>query len=509
MQEPRGSDCVVKRRVYNALGQVTPPIRNVVLVTPEAEPFYRKGGLGNVCGELAAALSRAGLTTHLVTGWYESMQANPPPCIEGGVSCSVAIGPRKYDMSVLRGVYNGVTHCFLSIPGLIREAYEGSSPLDFALALCEGAFRAIESMVHLGLMERPDILHAHDWPTALVPVFLRAKYGNNPVFQQTASVLTVHNAKHMGGWIPGHRFPDLGISGEHWPNLEQPGEPDKFCLLRGGVRYAHKLNAVSRTNREEMLTPFGGFGLERDYLERANDFAGIVNGISYDEWPSITPEDKARAKTELQKQFGFECRKQIPLLGMVARIDKQKGVKLAAAVIGRLLERTKGGLQFVYLGQGHPMDPYAVETSASLDMLAQRWPRNVRFVRSYSTAEQKAVFRAIDIFLYPSEFEPCGTRPVVALRHRVPCVVTRTGGLADNFTEYNPITGEGNGWLLEAPREDELERAIERALALFKQRKHWARITANAAAADHSWDRPVHEYIRLYAEAAETARNKR
>ncbi|MCX8109447.1 MAG: glycogen/starch synthase, partial [Verrucomicrobiae bacterium] len=331
-------------------------IRTVVLVTPEAEPFCRKGGLGNVCGELAAALCRAGVSTHVVTGWYNSLWSNPPASVRADVACSVRIGFADHELAVFHADHRGVRYHFLSIPQLITEAYEGQSQFDYALALAEGTFRAIDVMNHLGLIEQPQILHAHDWPTALVPVFLRTKYNGHPALQGTASVLTIHNARHLGGWIPGHRFHELGIGAEHWKSFEQPHEPDKFCLLRGGVLFAHKLNAVSPTNREEMLTPFGGFGLERDYQARAGDLVGIMNGISYEEWPAVTPEEKAAAKAFLQKQFGFECKRRIPLFGMVARIDRQKSVKQVVAVMCRLLQKTSGGVQFVYLGEGHPTD---------------------------------------------------------------------------------------------------------------------------------------------------------
>lgn len=480
-------------------------IRNVILVTAEAEPFYRKGGLGNVCGELAVALTHAGLTVHVITGWYDSLKANPPNEVEGGISCAVRIGAQEHELTVFHANHRRVKYHFVSVPDLIREAYEGRSALDFALALGESTFRAVDVMVNLGLTEPPQILHGHDWPAALVPIFLRTKYASHAVFRNAASVLTIHNAKHIAGWIPGHRFPELGIGAEHWRNLEQPGEPDKFCLLRGAIHYAHKLNAVSPRNREEMLSPLGGFGLERDYQTRTADFVGIMNGISHEEWPVVTAQEKTYAKAELQKKFGFKSGKRIPLLGMVARIDSQKNVKRVVSVIERLLEKTNGGFQFVYLGEGHPADPYAVETAAGLDDLMRRWPGNVKFLRSYSTAEQKAVFKAIDIFLYPSEFEPCGTRAMVALRHRVPCIVTRTGGLADNFSEYDPKTGQGNGWILPEPSEYELERAVDRALALFRQPEHWKRITANAAAADHGWEQPVRQYIQLYEGAAKAA----
>ncbi len=484
-----------------------PLVQDVVLVTPEVEPFYRKGGLGNVCGELAGALNRAGVTTNVVTGWYDSLANNPPSCVDIGVACEVAAGGRRHVMRILRGNNDGVGFFFLALPDLMREAYMGD-PLGFAMGLGAGTFRAVEALTQLGLLRAPQVLHAHDWPSALVPLLLRAKHAANPLFNQTASVVTIHNAKHIAGWIPRQRFDELEIGQEHWHAVAQPGQQDSFSLLRGAINRADKLNAVSRTNRDEMLNPPGGFGLELDYQARGSDFVGIGNGISYQEWLPVTAEQKARSKAALQRRFGFARRKRVPLLGMVARIDRQKGVKAVVAVIGRLLASTQGGIQFVYLGEGHPADDYAREAADGLRGLARAWPGNARFVESYTTQEQKAVFQAIDLFLYPSEYEPFGTRPVVALRHRVPGVVTHTGGLADNFAEYDPTTGQGNGWLLQSLEEGELERAVLRALKTFDHREHWEQVTANAAAADHSWDRPAREYIELYADAVAAARSR-
>ncbi|HOU35887.1 MAG TPA: glycogen/starch synthase, partial [Candidatus Omnitrophota bacterium] len=496
-------------------------VKNVVIVTPESEPFFKTGGLGDVCGELATALSNFGLNVSVILYKYDAVDESM--LVNTGITCMVDIEYKQLPCRIWKGTNGNVNYYFLEEAGWFSEVREGSTTyytsagsawfrqpysgdkLNFAVGLSEGALKAVKALVEAGEMPQPQVLHANDWPAALVPVFVKTKYRNDPIISQAATLFSVHNPKHTAGWIPGNRFPELGINGEHWFGMRQPESEHHFCLMRGAITHADKLNAVSRTNRDEMMTPSGGSGLHEAYRARIGDLLGIPNGIYYPIWQPVSKQEKPLKKAAMQAKLRFKVDQHIPLIGMVARIDEQKGVRQVVRAIDRLLLETNGGVQFMYLGKGDTSSQYATEVADELQALQARWPKNVNFKQKYTTDEQRDVFHALDIFLYPSEFEPFGTRPVVALINRVPGVVRRTGGLADNFQEYEWFTGKGNGWLFENINDEELYAAIWRAINTFRVPEHWERVTENAAGHDWSWRGPVKEYINIYRWAREHA----
>ncbi|MDD5098065.1 MAG: glycogen/starch synthase, partial [Candidatus Omnitrophica bacterium] len=357
-------------------------VKTVAFITPEAKPFFFTGGLGDVGGELPMALSDNGLNVYIFTYKYDAI--DPGLLEDTGVTCMTNVEYRNLPTKIWTAKSGKVTYIFLDIEGRFKEAYAGDR-VNFANGLADGTFRAIEALVAAGKMPNPQLLHANDWPASLVPLFLNTKYNQHPLFKDTASVFTIHNPKHIADWIPGNRFPELGISGEHWFSLVQPNSPDYFCLMRGAVYHAHKFNAVSRNNRNEMLTPEGGIILYQDYQARVADFLGINNGIYYPVWEPISLREKPAKKAAIQEKLGFKVDKNIPLFGMVARIASQKGVRQVVRVIDRMLRETNAGIQFIYLGKGNAQDSYAAEVSEELKQLQNRWPNNVRFMPKYTT----------------------------------------------------------------------------------------------------------------------------
>ncbi|TRZ95900.1 glycosyltransferase, partial [bacterium] len=476
-------------------------VKTVAYIAPEAKPFFFTGGLGDVGGELPMALSDNGLNVYIFTYKYDAI--DPSLLEDTGVTCVTKVEYYTLPTKIWTAKRGKVTYYFLEIADLFKEAYAGDR-VNFANGLAEGTFRAIEALVYAGKMLNPQILHANDWPASLVPLFLNVKYNRHPLFKDTASVFTIHNPRHIADWIPGYRFPELGVGGEHWFSMVQPNSPEHFCLMRGAVYHADKFNAVSKNNRNEMLTPEGGIILYQDYRARVADFLGINNGVYYPVWEPVSLDEKPALKAAMQEKSGLRRDKNIPLFGMVARIAEQKGVRQVVRVIDWVLRETNAGIQFIYLGKGNAQDTYAWEVGRELEQLQQRWPNNVRFMPKYTTADQKDVFHSIDIFTYPSGFEPFGTKPIVALINGAPGVVRRTGGLADNFHEYEWFTGKGNGWVFENINDDELHSAIWRANNTFHDSYHWDKVTRNAKGQDWSWDGgPVNEYINMYGWARE------
>jgi starch synthase len=476
-------------------------IKSVAYVSPEAGPFAKTGGLGDVAGELPQALALLGIKTYIFTIGYNSI-LEKYNLDDTGLIVNVPIDFREVPVKILSKQEQNVTYYFLVAQPYTDAPYQGDK-LHLTILLSEGTLKAIEVLVNQNLMLNPQVIHVNDWQTGLIPVFIKTKYDKHTLFSKTATVLTVHNQGHRADWIPGSRFPELGIDGEHWFGLVQRDNPNYFCILRGAIFHADKMNAVSKTNRDELLTDQYGGILANDFRERNDDIVGIMNGVDYEVWKPVKIEDKSREKSHLQSSLGFDVNPEVPLIGMVARIDNQKNVKMVINELIRNLLIEGEKIQFVFLGKGDENDPYNDETLILMDELVsdQRWSKNVKFIHRYTTEEQKKVFAGIDLFLYPSKYEPCGTKPIVALINGVPCVVRKTGGLADNFTEYDKNTGEGNGFVFEANDKEEFRMAMKRAIELFKDKGNWQKIVKNAQNQDRSWKYPAMEYVELYKQA--------
>jgi starch synthase len=473
-------------------------IKSVAYVSPEAGPFAKTGGLGDVAGELPQALALLGIKTYIFTIGYNSI-LEKYNLDDTGLVVNVLIDFREVPVKILSKQEKNVTYYFLVAQPYTDAPYQGDK-LHLTILLSEGTLKAIEVLVNQGLIPTPQIIHANDWQTGLIPVFIKTKYDKHPLFSKTATVLTIHSQGHRADWIPGSRFPELGIGGEHWFGLVQRDDPNHFCILRGAIFHADKLNAVSKTNRDELLTDQHGGILADDLRARADDLVGIMNGVDYDVWKPVKIEDKPTEKSRLQESYEFDVDQGIPLIGMVSRIAEQKNVKLVVQVIRDLLIEGEK-IQFVFLGKGDDNDSYNHETLDLMKGLESDWLKNTKFIHKYTTEEQKKVFAGIDLFLYPSVYEPCGTKPIVALINGVPGVVRKTGGLADNFTEYDKNTGEGNGFVFEIDNYEELHAAVKRALELFKDKGRWQKIVKNAQNQDRSWKYPAMEYVELYKQA--------
>ncbi|MFA4934172.1 MAG: glycogen/starch synthase, partial [Candidatus Omnitrophota bacterium] len=476
-------------------------IRSVAFVTPEAIPFAKTGGLGDVSGELPRSLVALGVDTYIITVGYDSILSKYK-LTDTGLTIEITIDGKIVPVKIWTKQEGNVTYFFLSAGAYTKAPYRGDK-LHLTILLSEGALKAIERMVSRGIIINPQVIHGNDWQAGLIPVLIKTKYYDHPLFGHTATVFSIHNPKFRADYLPGHRFSELGIGAEHWFGLVQPEAPEYFSVLRGAIFHADKLNTVSPTNRDELLTDEYGETLVDLLRMRAEDFIGIMNGVDYEVWNPVQIEEAPVEKALLQANLGFEVNQEIPLIGMVARISSQKGILLMLEVIGRLLIETNGRIQFVFLGKGDDNDPYNHQAVAQMQKLASdsRWLKNVRFMHKYTTEEQIKVFRGIDMFLYPSSYEPCGTKPIVALINGKPCVVRETGGLANSVQEYDKETGTGNGFVFIEFNSEDFYKAMLRALVSFGDKDEWQKVSRNAQAIDRSWSFYAMEYVELYREA--------
>ncbi|MBL8966111.1 MAG: glycogen synthase GlgA [Spirochaetaceae bacterium] len=485
----------------------------ILMVTSEATPFAKSGGLADAVSALSRALSKAGHDLRIFLPRYYSIdRAGLEPF---GPPMAVPTAQGEEWTSLYRSVLPGspVPVYFLDHEASFgREGIYGSkaepdyadNPRRFAL-FCRAAFALCRRLDWY-----PDVVNAHDWPSALAPVYLRRLERGGP-FAGTASVLSIHNLGYQG--IYGKdRYPDLGLPWElfHGAGFEYY---EKTNLLKAGIAEADALGTVSPTYAREIQTPELGAGLDGLLRHRSADLVGILNGVDLEDWDPRTdrlipahysPEDlagKAACKRALQRAFGLPEDPGLPLVGMVSRLADQKGIaELFGPAYGcavPICERM--ALQFVVQGSGEKW------CEAELSSLAARLP-NFKARIGYSEETAHLIEAGADFFMMPSRYEPCGLNQMYSLRYGTLPIARRTGGLADTIENYDQETGAGTGFLFDdlTPRSvyDTTGWAV---WAWYNKPEHVAAMRRRAMARDFSWDRPAAEYGRLFARAVSRA----
>lgn len=489
----------------------------ILMVASEVAPFSKEGGLADVLGSLPAALSELGHRVGVVSPLYRGVRETaeeiglPLQPVDGG-PLSVPIG----DTDIAAGLWESVlpdtdvsTYFLENDRYYDRDGYytarvDNSDYQDNSERFIFLSRGALEMCKSLGL--RPDIVHCHDWPAGLVPVYLKHVYQKD--FRDTASVFTIHNIAYQG--IFWHW--DMNLAGLPWElftwrMLEYYGN---LSFLKAGLVGADVLTTVSRKYAEEIQTEEQGCGLHGVLQERSADLYGIVNGIDGGVWnPALdelipanySREDlsgKAKCKTALQERFGLRREPQACLIGMVCRLVDQKGLDLLQEALPTLLELD---LQFVVLGLGSP------KHHAFLSRMQSTYSRNCGVLLEYDNHAAHLVEAGSDVFLMPSRFEPCGLNQLYSLKYGTVPIVRATGGLADTVTDYTEEgleSGTATGFSFGQYSAEALVDAVRRALDLYSDRDKWRRLMLNGMAQDWSWQRSAREYVAVY----ETARRK-
>ena len=472
----------------------------VLQMAAEVAPFAKTGGLGDVVAGLSSFLGRAGHDVRIVLPFYshlawEQERYMPVDFIQ---DVPVQLGPRRFTYSVRTAPLPGsdVSVYFVDCPELFGHGaiFHGdwSDSLRFAF-LTVAAFECAQRMGW-----SPDVLHCHDWHTALAPVYRRAFFAWDQLFTRTKTVLTIHNLAFQG-IVDRSRLADLGLD-RHTHLLDL--SPGHLNFFRHGLLYADALTAVSRTYAREIQTPAGGFGLDGLLRSRSDRLFGIVNGVDYGQWnpesdPQVPyhyslrdPSGKATMKRALLREIGMEQATAAPLLGIVSRLTPQKGFDLAFEVLPELLSRRD--LRVVALGSGEP------QYEEFFRHLQQRFPHRAWFYQGFNNQLAHWIEAGADLFLMPSRFEPCGLNQMYSLRYGTPPVVHKTGGLADTVELFDPATGCGTGFVFEDFTPNGLRWALEYALDVFPQRPTWEKLMRNGMAKDFSWDVQGKEYVEVY-----------
>lgn len=471
-------------------------------VAAEVTPFAKTGGLGDVVAGLSRFLGKVGHDVRIFLPFYTQIAKRSDPFVPVDFiqDVPVQLGSRSYTYSVLTAPLpdSNVSVYFIRCPDLFEPGgiYLGDEADSVRFALLDVA--AFECAQRMGWS--PDVLHCHDWHTALAPVYRTALFGWDRLFERTKSVLTIHNAGFQGIVGPG-RIADLGLA-PHAHLLDLGA--GYLNVLGSGILRADVVTAVSRTYAREIQDPAHGFGL--DGLLRTRGVIGIINGVDYGEWNPATdphlfyhysPSDlagKRNCKRALLREIGFDERTAAPVVGIVSRLTVQKGFDLCFDALPWFLAHRD--LRLVALGSGE------LRYEQLFEDLQRRFPGKAWFYRGFNEKLAHWIEAGADIFLMPSRFEPCGLNQMYSLKYGTPPVVHKTGGLADTVEPYDAATGSGTGFVFEHFTSDGLGWALDTALSTFHNHIAWDRLMANGMAKDFSWDVQGREYVELYRRLA-------
>ena len=478
------------------------PVR-ICAIASEVAPFAKTGGLADVAAALTKYLHGHGHDIRLFMPLYSTIDrgrfALTP--VAGLTDLRITLGSHHYPYSVHTALLPGTQApvYLIDCPPLYgRDTLYTTAP-DEHLRFLALTRIAIECCQHLAFS--PQILHCHDWHAGFGPLLLRALYGWDQLFANTRTVLTIHNIGYQGEFSAA-AVADLAL-GENAYLLHQDDlRAGRINALKHGCMYADAITTVSPTYANEIRTPEYGMGLQDILQTRASALVGILNGVDYDEWdPRIDRHigkhyDAAHlaVKADLKQQFlarmGLTAGPGTALAGVVSRLATQKGIELMLAALPRLLPLRD--LVVVALGAGEPRYEQALRE------LAAAYPGRVAFHPGYSDELAHWIEAASDLFLMPSQYEPCGLNQMYSLRYGTVPVVRRTGGLADSVQRYDPATGTGTGVVFDAFTAPALFTAVEVALDLYADARHWQRMVRNGMAQDFSWERQGAQYVALF-----------
>lgn len=476
----------------------------IVFVSPEVVPFSKVGGLGDVAGSLPKALRALGHKVTVVSLLYGSIDPAAYALARRLARVKVPVGPAGEVIPA--EVYesrlpSGVNVTLLGGPRVSdRPGVYGQDGSPYPDNHLRFAFLARGAVEWIRMQSRlPDVVHAHDWPAALVPLYLKLLAGEDPRLSAVRSVFTIHNVAHQG-IFPTESLAEVGLPASYGAvdELEFYGA---ISWLKGAVLHADQLTTVSPGYAREILSPEGGARMDGVLRTRSRALTGILNGADYAVWnPGTDPalaarfdaEDataKARCKADLQQRVGLPLRPETPLLGMVARQDGQKGVDLLLGAAAQLLRQD---VQVVVQGSG---DPALMEALADL---GRKMPDKVAYRSEFDDTLAHKIYGGSDFFLVPSRFEPCGLTQMYAMRYGTVPIVRATGGLRDTVVDCDPELTTGTGFVFETADAESFYGAVSRALVAYNHREAFGRLRRRVMRLDWSWDRSARRYQTLY-----------
>jgi starch synthase len=498
----------------------------IALISSEAVPFSKTGGLADVAGTLFREYGRMGLDVSLFVPLYKATSAQFAGALyDLGVSIDVPVGSHTKKCEIFSIMEKGGAkkkggrvYFIANDEYFNRDELYGPAEGDYPdnavrfTFFCRGVLEACRK-----LSLKFDIFHCNDWQTGLIPLYLDTMYWRDPLFAQSRTMFTIHNLGYQGIFPPS-ALTLTGLGPEFFTpqGIEFYGN---INLLKAGIISADMVTTVSETYAREILTTENGFGLDGVLMTRRNVLYGVLNGIDYNEWnpsadktlPELYSRDKLAGKKickrELMARCSFTGKPEAPVLSFVGRLSGQKGIALLMDAVNDLMRR---GLKLFILGKG----------DARLEKLvmdyASRYPGDMHFVRGFDDRLAHLAYAGSDIFLMPSVYEPCGLGQMIAMRYGTLPVAFNTGGLADSITSDDDCTAASNrrgpsgdksvnGFLFNEHSTSSFLSGISRALTAYSSRPVWTKLMRNAMDADFSWSKSAARYLELYREASRHA----
>lgn len=470
----------------------------ILYVAAEAVPFAKTGGLADVAGSLPKALKADGVDVRVIMPKFGKIPEAYRNAMEHVYDGELPVAWRKKYVGLDKYELDGVTYYFVD-----NEEYfnrEGFYGYDDDAERFSFFSRAVLDL--LPAMDFwPDVIHTNDWHAGLVNVFLKLEHMGDARYERIKTVYTIHNLKYQGVF-PKDVMPDvLGLDWKYFNNGDLEFY-DAVNFMKGGIIYADAITTVSKTYAKEIQYPYFGEHLDGLLRSREQDLSGIVNGIDYSVYNPRTDkyifetydeeslDRKLNNKIALQKSLGLPERRNVPLIAIVSRLVEPKGMDLVVRMMDEILQHED--IQLVVLGTGEK------RYEDWFKGLAWRYPKKVSVNIYFSNELAQRIYAGADIFLMPSNYEPCGIGQLIALRYGTIPVVRQTGGLKDTVQQYNKYTQEGNGFVFENYNAHEMMYALKRALSFYGSYEIWHKIQFNAVQADYSWKRSAKEYEALY-----------
>jgi starch synthase len=479
----------------------------IAMISAECVPYAKTGGLADVVGALPPVLRAMGHEVIVIMPKYGSVDAQRYGLRPFLSPLGVWMGNVEEWCAVDTAENEGVPVYFIDAekyyarPGLYHDAEfndYADNPRRFGFLARAG----LQLCRDIGFA--PDIVHTHDWHTALAPAYLKIWHWNDPVLGGAASVLTIHNLAYQGQYTP-ESYDYLGLQ---WSNFT----PDKFedhgaiNFLKGGIQYADMVTTVSPTYASETRTPELGYGLAPYLSDKGPNYVGILNGVDYSQWDPASdrlipahysPADlsgKAACKRELQRRFGLDENPDVPIVGVVSRLVGQKGLDLLALAIEPLMRDML--VQFVILGSGDK------SLEAFYSQLPARYPGRIGSYIGYNNEVAHWIEAGADFFIMPSIYEPCGLNQMYSLKYGTLPIVRATGGLDDSVQQYDEASGSGTGFKFYEPSASAIYYAVGWAVSTYFDRQpHMRQLILSAMAQNFSWERSAQEYLAAYDRA--------
>jgi len=482
------------------------PKLKVLMVASEVVPFAKTGGLADVVGSLSLALSKLDCEVRIVLPKYKMVNESGVKLLNIDKKVNFKVGDTMQKAKILSTKVAGVVTVYFlehseyyDRDGLYGTTEEGYKDYKDNLArfsfFCGATLELLKEIDY-----KPQIIHCHDWQTGLIPIYLKTLYRDVPFFEGIKTLFTIHNLAYQG------IFPkeELYLTGldediftpdklEFW---------DKINIMKGALVYADILNTVSKEYAKEILTSEYGCGLENVLKQKKDKLYGVINGLDYEEWnPTMdkeitmaydinTIERKGKNKKALQQENNLPVDNEIPLIGMITRLAPQKGLDILDEIIDELMELN---IQFVLLGTGE------MKYHTKMEQIKKKFPTKAGIHLTFDPYLAKRIYAGADMFLMPSQYEPCGLGQLISLRYGTVPIVRATGGLKDTIINFDPERKIGNGFVFNEYNSQALLSTIKQAVEVFcNDKESWKRLMLNGMSADFSWNHSAKEYIKLY-----------